>query len=246
MIPDYIEQRIRRPLPAGAFIVPGSTPVVSFGDAQRAVVATLGLNPSRIEFRDNRSGEFVGNARRLATHTSLGTSDLTAAPPETVLEVLQDCNTYFERNPYRRWFDQLTPILAGCGASYYDGSACHLDLVQWATDPTWSGIRAASVRRQLLADDAVFLVDQLRNANLRLLLVNGTGVSQQLRHVLAVELDGAAPIIGDSWFDTRLLVGTIFNRIRVVCWSTNVQSQPGVTRWLRAELARRVAALAQD
>jgi hypothetical protein len=94
--------------------------------------------------------------------------------------VLQDCNTYFDRRRYCRWFDQLVPILAACGGSYYDHSACHLDLVQWATDPTWRSLRPASLRKKLIADDARFLQQQLRNENIQLLLVNGTGTWRQL------------------------------------------------------------------
>ena len=48
-IPDYIEQRIRRPIPSDTYVVPGSTPVVAFGNALTATVATLGINPSRAE-----------------------------------------------------------------------------------------------------------------------------------------------------------------------------------------------------
>jgi hypothetical protein len=49
-IPDYIKKRIDRPTPTDACVVLESTPVVSFGDASKARVATLGLNPSRREF----------------------------------------------------------------------------------------------------------------------------------------------------------------------------------------------------
>jgi hypothetical protein len=52
-IPRYIDDRLRRPLPPpNLCVVRGSTPVVSFGNAQCASVATLGLNPSRVEFLD--------------------------------------------------------------------------------------------------------------------------------------------------------------------------------------------------
>jgi hypothetical protein len=51
-IPDYIVQRIRRPIPVNRGVVAGSTPVLSFGNAQCAAVATLGLNPSVREFLD--------------------------------------------------------------------------------------------------------------------------------------------------------------------------------------------------
>jgi hypothetical protein len=167
-IPSYIEDRIRRPPPPNSSVVPGSTPVLSFGDAQRATVATLGLNPSRVEFLDRHGNELTGDSRRLATHISLETSDLITAPIEIVSKVLEDCNGYFHRNPYRRWFDQLHPVLTACGASYYDGSACHLDLVQWATDPTWGKLTPVEVRAESIAGDA-----QSMATNGRILLVDG-------------------------------------------------------------------------
>lgn len=243
-ISTYIEERIRRPPPAGSSIVVGSTPVVSFGNAQTAIVATLGLNPSRIEFRDAGGHELVGDFRRLATNSSLGTSDLDKAPAETIAQVLADCNGYFERHPYRRWFDQFLPILKGYGASYYDGSACHLDLVQWATDPTWAKLRSASTRKQLLASDSAFLAKQLRNEQLRFLLVNGMSVLRELRRTIAPDLEEVDPIVGCAHVDCRLFVGTIFDHVRVVGWSTNLQSSFGVTSKLREALATKVAMFA--
>jgi hypothetical protein len=242
-LPTYIEDRIRRPAPADSFIVQGSTPVVSFGNAHTAAVATLGLNPSRIEFAD-KDGELVGTSRRLATHKSLGTSDLANAPLAKVAEVLKDCNGYFQRNPYRRWFDKFKPILAACGVSFYDGSACHLDLVQWATDPTWGKLQSAATRKRLMADDSVFLSEQLKNEGLRLLLVNGRGVMRQLQRTIIDDLKEVDPIVGYAHVDTELFVGTLFDRVRVIAWTTNLQSSFGVTKELQTELAKRVAAIA--
>ena len=78
-IPDYIQQRIRRPIPANSYVVPGSTPVVAFGNARTATVATLGLNPSWREFLDRFGNELGENDRRLATHGVLGISDAECA-----------------------------------------------------------------------------------------------------------------------------------------------------------------------
>lgn len=242
-IPAYIEDRIRRPVPPDAFVVPGSTPVVSFGNARIATVATLGLNPSRVEFAE-KGVELTDASRRLATLTSLGVSDLVEAPREAVAQVLEDCNTYFDRNPYRFWFDQLIPVLNACGASYYDGSACHLDLVQWATDPIWGKLKRASLQKQLLEEDAHFLAEQLRNENLRLLLVNGMGVVNQLQMTIAGSLEEQEPIVGYASSNTRLFSGMLFDRVRVIAWSTNLQSSWGVTDELRSELPKCVAALA--
>jgi hypothetical protein len=232
--------------PRDLCVVRGSTPVVAFGNCQNARAATLGLNPSRVEFVDKRGVLLKAQKRRLATHESLGRSDLSRAPQEAVLQVLDECTTYFQRQPYRQWFDKLEPILVACGASYYGGSGCHLDLVQWATDPTWGKLKAA-VRKRLLADDAPFLARQLENERLRLMLVNGMGALQELRRLMAgqLELEEVDRITGCAHQPTRLFVGRVLNHVRVVAWSTNIQSSHGVTIELRKELPKRVAALAE-
>ena len=169
-VPGYIEERIRQPIPLDLCVVPGSTPVVAFGDPCTARVATLSLNPSHHEFLGKDGCELPEPERRLATHQSLGVCDLKGAPLATITQVLNDCNAYFRRKPYWRWFGQLEPILNACGVSYCDGSACHLDLVQWATEPTWSDL-CCEVQSCLLDADAPFLREQLSNENIKLLLV---------------------------------------------------------------------------
>jgi hypothetical protein len=245
VIPAYIEARIRCSPPEGSFVVRGSTPVLAFGDARKARVATLGLNPSRIEFIDKRRGVLLeGNDRRLATHDSLGLSDLTTAPSDVIHQVVNDCNSYFQRRPYREWFDILEPILTGCGASYYNGTACHLDLVQWATNPTWAKLPSV-VRKKLIVEDAGFLYSQLQNENIRLLLVNGAAVWQQMKRAMqdALHIAHTEFISGLSRVPTRLESGTLLKKIFVVAWSTNLQSSFGVTTALRKELACRAAHL---
>ena len=65
---------VRREAPV-AEVVPGSTPVVAFGDPFVATVATLGINPSLREFLNG--GQFLdGPSRRLATLRSLGAESL--------------------------------------------------------------------------------------------------------------------------------------------------------------------------
>ena len=242
-IPDYIQQRIRRPIPANSYVVPGSTPVVAFGNARTATVATLGLNPSWREFLDRFGNELGENDRRLATHGVLGISDLPNAPASKIEQVLQDCDSYFQRNPYEEWFDKLEQVLQGCKASYYDGSACHLDLVQWATKLTWSNLSPQEIRNQLISADAEFLRQQLTNESVQLLLVNGRGVIDQLRRrhdARLMEVDGIRN------YNTRFFVGTIFDNVRVIAWSTYLQSSFGVTSEWRTAIAGRVAQLVRD
>jgi hypothetical protein len=245
-IPPYIEERLRRPPPPGMCIVPGSTPVLSFGSLSSATFATLGLNPSRDEFLDGGGGELRGADRRLATLASLATTDLSAAPPDALLQIVDDCKMYFGRKPYRRWFDQLEYILAGCGASYYkDGSACHLDLIQWATDPTWSGLDPG-VRSILLRADAPFLAKQLSNSQVQVLLINGKAVVEQFQESFNVLLADEPPIALDrKSAKSDFRSGKLFDRIGVIGWTTNLQSSHGVTSEFRATLRDRVGTLAK-
>lgn len=245
MIPPYIEARIRRPPPDWAHVVPGSTPVVAFGDARTARVATLGLNPSRVEFLDKAGVLLQGDKRRLTTHASLGSPDLATASSDVVSNVLEDCNTYFQRRPYKKWFGKLeTPILAACGASYCNGTACHLDLVQWATDPIWSNLPNTAQKR-LITEDSSFLISQIRNENIQFLLVNGKSVWDQLRAAVGEELrmEYSEKIDKHEYacLPTDLHYGRLFGKTCVVAWSTNIRFTPGVTNLLRGELGRRAA-----
>lgn len=178
-VPDYVVAMVRRSPPEECPVVPGSVPVVAFGDPTRAEVATLGINPSAREFVED-SLPLTGDRRRLATLDALGAVDCGDLTAGQVAAVVADCAAYFQRRPYRRWFDPLDKLLrAGTDASYYDGSACHLDLVQWATDPAWSGL-AADVQQALLDDGVPHLRAQLSYENVRLVVLNGRRV---LAHV---------------------------------------------------------------
>jgi hypothetical protein len=217
--------------------------VVAFGDVRSASVATLGLNPSRVEFLDRRGDELTGRDRRLETLRSLGVDDLSTASDAAVAQVFSSCNAYFHRNPYRGWFDQLESILAAVGASYYSGSACHLDLVQWATDPVWGQLRPASVRQDLVEDDAGFLMQQLENEQIRLLLLNGKGVADQFEQALGTPMEEVSQI-PTGRAPARISVGTTRSGVLVIGWSTNLQSSFGVTNVLRKQIARHVTEFA--
>ncbi|MEA1949849.1 MAG: hypothetical protein U9N87_00575 [Planctomycetota bacterium] len=237
-LPDYVMKRVRRE-PSCSCIVKGSTPVVAFGDPRKAFAATLGLNPSRVEFQDGCARLLDGEERRLATLDSLGLRCLPNATKRHVESILKDCENYFHRNPYRRWFDQLEPLLNAMGASYYDATACHLDLVQWATDPTWGKLSPAD-RKLMLSEDVLFLIEQLRNEQIELLLLNGMGVVRQFQRHLDVVLSEASPIDHGGYQPTRLFTGVLFGHVQVVGWSTNIQSSFGVTRERRKQLVERI------
>jgi hypothetical protein len=158
--------------------------------------------------------------------------------------VLQECATYFERNPYRQWFDQLDDLLgATCDASYYDGSACHLDLVPWATDPVWRRIDA-SARQRLLADGLPRLKDEMDQNAFDAVMVNGRGVIEEVLAAGLADFSVVDHLVVDR-VSCRLYQG-VSRGARWVAWSTNIQSSHGVTNRFRAELAERVRALLKD
>jgi hypothetical protein len=181
-IPSIVAERIRRPIPSDLFVLPGSLPVISFGDPNRAVTATLSLNPSCREFESRAGAWLSGSQRRLASLISLGASDPSELNDEQVATVVAESVRYFRGpNWYREWFHWLEAVLNASNAgSYFDGTACHLDLVQWATKPA-QGELPADVWRRLVESDRDFLRWQIANSTVRTLLLNGAAVVEWLQ-----------------------------------------------------------------
>ena len=241
-LPGYLIDMVRREAPV-ADVVPQSTPVVAFGDPFVATVATLGINPSWREFLGG--GQLLdGPSRRLSTLRSLGAKSLGSLTDAQVLQVVEDCARYFDsdRNPYRRWFNPLDRVLsAGVGASYYVGSACHLDLVQWATDPTWGELEDQT-REQLLAEGLANLRALLTFGTTRLVLLNGRQVLRQVETVGLVKLSGCGTMPQGK--RTCSLYAGEHDGVRYVGWSTNLQSSFGVSNEFKDRLAAWVASVA--
>jgi hypothetical protein len=217
--------------------------VVAFGYFLSARVATLAINPSRKEFQYNDGGLRQEGDRRFETLDSLeGLQSLEDCSDEVVDRVISGCCRYFEVKPYWRWFRPLQRfILPAVNASYVLGTACHLDLVQWATDPTWGGLTGA-VREELLREDLPFLVNQLARHHVGLLLINGRTAVEQFELASNVHLDEVEPLRW-SWRSTAFFVGT-YHGARVIGWSTNLQGQRGLTNVVRDAIGRRVGELA--
>jgi hypothetical protein len=239
----YVEQRLRRPMPDGVPVVPGSTPVLAFGDPTTATIATLGLNPSRVEFLDE-SGAILGpEQRRLVDLPQLGLPDLHDATDEQLQAVVDGCDGYFERKPYWRWFRPLDALLhSGFGVTYTDGSACHLDLSQWATDPVWSGLSGRH-RRVLIEQDAPFLAEQLQQENVQVLLLCGRAVLTAMTGAGLVKLEKVAQVTNAARTLSCDVLGGTAGSAAAYGWSSNLQSQPGVDNHLKQRLAEALADL---
>lgn len=125
------------------WLVPGSIPILYFGNlrcyrSSTLRIVTAGLNPSDVEFREDRFG-----------------GEVTAELRPEILE--RALSRYFEVNPYTRWFSAFETLLQPLGASFYGESypgtapswwkprqdcALHTDLCSpLATKPTWSKLQ---------------------------------------------------------------------------------------------------------
>jgi len=224
-LPDYLMAMVRREPPDPELVVPGSTPVISFGDFRAASVATLGINPSNREFESNKV-LLKGQSRRLATLESLNATSLSSLTDDQVLQVVQDCNRYFS-GPYYHWFDTLDKVMKpGLGVSYFDGSACHLDLVQWATSKKWSDL-SPTEKQHFLRDGKTHLKNQIENSPLSVILVNGQSVWS------AIELAGLGipNEVDRKYFGKKKTSCKIYQLQNAgktfIGWSANLQSQHG-------------------
>jgi hypothetical protein len=238
------EEMVGRPVPVPE-VVTGSTPVVAFGDPRTATVATLGINPSWREFLAHDGSLLCGPKRRLATLGSLHAESTVSLRPDQIRSAIEECAAYFRlgHNPYRRWFDPLDEILrAALGVSFYDRTACHLDLVQWATRPAW-GELSRHAREILLSEGLPHLQRLLRQGNVRTVLLNGR---QVIGHVMAARL-GKLRLSGEVRINPMrpcsLYMGES-GAVKFIGWSTNLQSSWGIGFHFRARLAAAVRDLA--
>ena len=240
VIPSYIEERIRaRPL-TDINIIRGSTPVIAFGNAQTSRVATLGLNPSKLEFLDRDGTELTGAKRRLETFNSLGIKDRENINDRQVEQIWEACNQYFENNPYS-WFGKLEKVLKYFNVSYYSGTASHLDLVQWATDPVWSHL-PRQMQAALVEQDRLFLSKQLCNENIEVLLLNGRSVINEFNNSFDCNLEQHTKL-EEGKLSTEIYKGYLFDKIKVLGWSINPQSSFGVTNTFIETIAQIVSKL---
>ncbi len=177
-------------------------PVPVFGNLERATVATLGINPSNLEFVDSKGKELEGGSRRFHTLNSLELPSWRSADSTHLRVILESFNEYFSRNPYDRWFRRLDTILAGANASFYNRHentlqivatshfACHLDLVPYATKQKWTELSVRQ-RESLLRVGGNCLGQLLRDSAIDFIVCNGRSVVQQFELVTGLTLSSS-------------------------------------------------------
>ena len=173
----------------GTDIIPWSCPVPTFGDLSNPQLATLGINPSFREFVDGSGKQLRGELRRFHTLDSLGLEAWAEADARHLELILDSYRSYFFSNPYDVWFKKLDFAIAGANASYYDSpsTACHLDLIPFATIRRWAEL-SAQQRSSLLALSGDTLGMILRDSQVRILILNGSSVVKGFQSVAGVSL----------------------------------------------------------
>lgn len=225
-------------------VIPWSCPTPAFGGLSSATVATLGLNPSNREFVDGMGQELTGVDRRLPTLRSLQLYRWADASLFHIETILSECRDYFQRNPYKGWFDRLERLLLRLGVSYFriHQSACHLDVVPFATARKWSALSARE-RKRLFAIGGDTLGMALRHSRVRMLILNGSSVIRAFEDLATVSWRRT---VMSDWTLRREsgmgIRGTAFHgatdrvsgvdlgrRITVLGFNHNLQSSFGVT-----------------
>jgi hypothetical protein len=204
-----------------AGVIPWASPIPVFGNPALARVATLGINPSSREFADASGHELEGSLRRLHTLRSLGLHDWQQAEPSHLEAIRRYCLEYFHRRPYDAWFKKLDYILNGVGATYYGfaNSACHLDLVPYATSPKWGELRPDQRGALLgMSQDSLGLL--VRDSPIRVLILNGRSVVSEFERT-----------------------GFKFESLVMPSWTLPRQKLPGVVGLAKLGVATRIAAV---
>ena len=232
-IKKRVLERVMAPYPRNCHVVPYSTPVVSFGNPETSTVATLGINPSSGEFFDRKKNLLTLDQKRLVDLEVLGLqSEIERLTFEQADEVIKGCFQYFEQNPYMRWFSRLEEyVLSPANASYFSRvgdslqKACHLDLIQWATNPLWGDISDKKIRETLLEKDFDFLRFQLTNYKFKKLFLNGREVIDQFKSLGLTDLTEVGKTSYQSGNGKSSLYRGKYGDTEVWGWGLNVQSK---------------------
>jgi hypothetical protein len=227
-------ERLRRPPSQSS--VAGSLPVLFFGDLFTARVATVGLNPSHQEYLDRRGNELCGELRRFETLNSLRAPDRVSLSAEQGERAIATMRTYFQPGkPVYSWFRSLDRVARGFGLRYDLGEAAHLDLVQEATKPTWSGLPAQELA-QLRAADQPFLRWQLETFPLEVVICNGRSVFAAVQTLTNAQIVQFGKLARVTWY---VALSELPGRVMgVVGWNIPLARPAGLDKAGHVELGR--------
>jgi len=225
IIEERVIERAMADYPDIPQLVEFSTPVVSFGYPKDARVATLGINPSSNEFQVGRGNKnpLPPERKRLIDTESLGIKNPKNLTREQAIRVIEGCYDYFNKNHYD-WFNDLEKyILKPASFSYFskEANACHLDLVQWATDPVWQTIKNQAIKRDLLKADREFLEFQLTEYDFEFVFLNGGTVLETVEKLGLFKFKEIGSVSRNSAGDQSRIVTATYGGKTFLGWGLN-------------------------
>lgn len=194
-------ERLRR-APSTAS-VKDSLPVLFFGDLLTARIATVGLNPSKQEYLDRSGNHLAGANRRFETLTSLISVSRATLTNDQCDQAIATMRDYFQPGkPIYSWFRPLGRVTYAMGYSYAQGEAVHLDLVQEATDPTWSALKGpnSTVAKELRDADLPFLKWEIESFPLKVVVCNGKTVFTEVCRLIGGTFQESGSLARITWY----------------------------------------------
>lgn len=214
----------------------------------------MGINPSNREFVDRHGRELGADDRRLPTLASLDIPHWLEANGGHIRKVIDECERYFERNPYRLWFDVLERMLAVGGYSFYGGErACHLDLVAFATQVKW-GTLEKDAQGELIIRGRRAMAEIIRDSFIRVLVLNGRSVVKVFEDFSDTRLEATSipewtlprargkGVTGIAYSGSiTSIAGVELDReVKVFGYNHNLQSSFGVTSAVMRSIGQKV------
>lgn len=233
-------ERLRRE-PSNSTV--GNTlPVLFFGDLFTAKIATVALNPSWQEYLASAGRgkhELTGPERRFETLGSLGVATRSVLTDEHCRQAIEKMRAYFQPGkPIYSYFRALDRVTQGMGYSYERGEVAHLDLIQEATDPTWSGL-APDALASLRKLDSPFLRWEIANFPLVALVCNGKTVFDTVRSLLNGQIIATDTMARVTWSAAVSRVGD--RTVHILGWNIPLARPTGLGRDGEDRLGRLLA-----
>jgi len=229
-------------------VIAWAVPIVSFGKLLSSEVATLGLNPSNCEFMCAKDVELTGSSRRFPTLSYFGLKKWSKIDAKNLKTIVNSYDGYFESNPYDRWFKSLDYLISSTGHSYYSEkrSACHLDLVPFATQSKW-GMLSKTEQDKLIEISSSFLGRIISESKVKVLILNGKSVVTGFEKISDIKFcqkemrkwdlprksGNSIRGFGYEGFVSKVGGIDIKKSIRVIGFNHNIQSSFGVTTEVR-------------
>jgi len=232
-------------------IIYWASPVPYFGKLLESKVATLGINPSNIEFVSFEQKPLPESEERLRTLSSLNILGWEESTHKHLGEIIRGCDEYFETNPYMRWFSPLDQIIGEAGYSYQAGHkwASHLDMVPFATSEKWSELNRQSKSR-LLTNSQMHLARMINASQIEVLICNGKSVIGEVEEISQIlftkepqpawNLPRKKRDVAGFSYEAKIssLGEHILDReVHVIGYNHNIQSSFGVTKAVKERIA---------